>query len=108
MRAHLTDIALMNATALVMSLVSYLFQGNIPNTFLMMLFLESGLVFLLGGLFGFLLTSSSFNALGKLMRGKNTEWVDIDPKQRRSTGRRLVVLAAVLFAETFLLTLVTM
>jgi hypothetical protein len=108
LKAHLTDIGLTNAVALVVSLLSYLMHGNILNTFTAFLFLESGVVFLLGGLFGFLLASSSFNALGRLLGVKNTEGAEIGPKQRRSMGQRLILLGAVLFAETILLTLVAM
>lgn len=110
MKRYVIDLAVMNVIALAISLLAYFSGSNLIDALILVLFIEGGIVLVLAGLFGFLLTQPLLWAFRRFFLGidaKEEDW-ETQAKEKRSTGKRLIVLGAALMAETTLLALAIM
>ncbi|MEM3068918.1 MAG: hypothetical protein QXH58_03300, partial [Nitrososphaerales archaeon] len=60
MKKYLMDFAIMNLIIFIISFLVYLAGGFLLETLVVLLFIMSGLILILGGLFGFLLSGVLF------------------------------------------------
>lgn len=112
LKRYAIDFLAMNLVTLVISSLLYLMGRDIVGTFIVALFVESAFILILGGLFGFLLSSVSFYALEKLLGRKGSEKdkqengpQKEETKKQIATGKRFVILGVALLAESILIAL---
>lgn len=109
MEKYLIDFAIMNLIILIISFLVYLTGGLLLETLVALLFIMSGFILILGGLFGFLLSGVLFWAYQKLFREKEaTDDQKERAKEDRKIGHRLIILGIALLIESILLSLVMM
>jgi hypothetical protein len=118
LRLHLDifikDLVLFNLIALAGAFVLYLFGRNIYSDFLVILFLMSALLLILGGALGFFLSGVSFQSLMRLLRGKSPkDDSKTDDERKRETkesigtGKVLAIMGGALLLESLLLALIS-
>jgi len=112
LKGYVLDFLAMNLLSLAISALLYLTGREIVDTFIVVLFVESAFVLILGGVFGFVLSSVSYYALERLLerKGAGKEKQEIEPqkdvtKKQIATGKRFVVLGMALLAESILIAL---
>jgi hypothetical protein len=110
LKGYAIDFLAMNLLSLAISALLYLTGREIVDTFIVVLFVESAFVLILGGVFGFVLSSISYYALERLLgrKGAGKEKQEIEPqkdvtKKQIATGKRFVVLGMALLAESILI-----
>ena len=112
MKRYAIDFLAMNLVTLVISSLLYLTGMDLVGAFMLALFIESAFVLILGGVFGFLMSSVSFYALEKLLGRKGSEKDKQEiglqeevTKKQIATGKRFVILGMTLLAESILIAL---
>ena len=112
LKRYAIDFLTMNLVTLVISSLLYLAGRDIVGTFVVALFVESAFVLILGGVFGFILSSASFYAIGRLLgrKGSEKDKQEVGPqkevtKEQIATGKRFVILGMALLAESILIAL---
>lgn len=110
LKGYVLDFLAMNLLSLVISTVLYFTGKGIVDTFIVLLFVESAFVLILGGVFGFILSSVSYYALERFLGRKEAqkEKQEIGPekdvtKKQLATGKRFVVLGMALLAESIII-----
>ncbi len=114
------DLVISNATAFLIAAVIYSAGGGLLGGFMVALLLASALMLIMGGLFGFLLSSASIHAIDKRSRsgkaGKNSGTgktgakaeAPIPMKEQVRIGKRFALLGLALLGESILLALATL
>ncbi|GEM_PF-2019886 len=113
------DLVISNAAAFLVAVVIYFAGGGLLGGFMTALLLASALMLIMGGLFGFLLSSASIHAIDRRSRSRkagkdgNTEKTGareapIPMKEQVRIGKRFALLGLVLLSESILLALATL
>ena len=103
LRTHLTDLAIMNAIALVPAIIAYSSGYQFLHVFVFVLFFMSGLTLIIGGFAGFIVSSATYYAFSKLLkRESNSTVANIEIKQSNQGGR-IVMLGTVILVESIVL-----
>ena len=103
------DFAVMNVAVLALSFLASLYGYSLEDAFVSALFFGSGFALILGGLFGFFLSSASFWSLVDFFRkrsdAKESKEIpkEMQKKPKISSGQRFVILGVLLLAESLLL-----
>ena len=108
MKRYIVDFVIMNTVAAAITLLAYFSGAKFLDTFVFVLFVESGLVFVFAGLFGFVFTQSLLFAFRKIFRKIEAgveEW-KAQTREQHATGNRLIILGGALMTETLLLALI--
>jgi len=112
LKGYVLDFLVMNLLSLAISAVLYLTGKGIVDTFIVLLFVESALLLILAGVFGFVLSSVSYYALERLLgrKGEQKEKQETEPqrdvtKKQLATGKRFVVLGMALLTESIIIAL---
>jgi len=112
LKRYALDFLAMNVVTLVIASLLYLTGMDLVGTFMLALFIESAFVLILGGAFGFIISSASFYALEKLLGKKGSKKDDQETgpqkevtKKQIATGKRFVILGMALLAESILIAL---
>lgn len=112
LKGYVLDFLVMNLLSLAISAVLYLIGKGIVDTFIVLLFVESALLLILAGVFGFVLSSVSYYALERLLgrKGEQKEKQETEPqrdvtKKQLATGKRFVVLGMALLTESIIIAL---
>ncbi|OGD45906.1 hypothetical protein A3K70_00470 [Candidatus Bathyarchaeota archaeon RBG_16_48_13] len=108
LKRYIVDFVIMNTAAAAITLLAYFSGAKLLDTFVFVLFVESGLVFVFAGLFGFVFTQSLLLAFRRIFRKIETgeeEW-KAQTKEKHAIGNRLILLGGILMTETLLLALV--
>ena len=108
MKKFLKDFAAMNVAVFAISVLASFFGYILQEAFVLILFFGSGFALILGGLFGFFLSSASFWSFVDFFRRSSTGEVKEAPKKAEkakpkiSSGQRFVVLGVLLLTESLL------
>ncbi len=114
------DLVISNATAFLMAAVTYFAGGGLLGGFMVALLLASALMLIMGGLFGFLLSSASIHAIDKRSGSRKAGKDDstektrtraeapIPMKEQVRIGKRFALLGLTLLTESILLALATL
>ncbi|MDI9609329.1 MAG: hypothetical protein QFX34_03510 [Candidatus Verstraetearchaeota archaeon] len=109
MRILVADFIILNMIALMVSFLGSLAGWNFLNTFVLTIFLLSGIVLIFGGYLGFFVSSIAYSKLFAYLRlkreGKDEEQKKENKEKPEKRGLRMVVLGVLLFTESLALTL---
>lgn len=107
LKRYIMDFAVTNVVTLAISFLGYFAGNKLIDTYLLILFLEGGLLLIFGGLSGFVLSSVLFWAFGRYFRARKTSpnLKDETEEKQSAKGKRFIILGAALLTESILLAL---
>jgi len=109
LRILLADFVILNGIAIAISALGSFLGWGLFNTFVLTIFLLSGIVLIFGGYLGFFVSSVAYGKLFALLRLKREDKGEEQKKEAKEKpekrGLRMVVLGTMLFVESLVLTL---
>jgi len=108
LRAHLADLAIMNAMALAVTAIAYFVGYQFLYTFVFVLFFMSGVTLIIGGFAGFMVSSATYYAFSKLLKRHEPDSTDANKEgvvkiKQSNQGGRIVILGTVILVESIVL-----
>lgn len=106
------DLVITNSIAFIITILLHFTGWKLINAFTTSLLILSALALILGGVFGSLISSVSFHGLDKLLRRRHSEEEKAELviqrdaaslKEQVKTGKRFVVIGAIILAESIIL-----
>lgn len=99
MKKYFRDWLIVNIATILASILSSIFNRNPLEIFMILIFVESGIALILGGLYGAIFSSALFH--DKIIRKK--EFNKEEVKKEIKLGKRFTILGFLLFIESIII-----
>lgn len=102
MKKYLRDWLIANIVTILVSTSSLIFNRNPLEVFMMLIFIESGIALILGGLYGAIFSSALFH--DKIIRKKELDKEEV--KREIKIGKRFTTLGFSLLIESIIIAII--